>query len=677
MKLQQRAYALLTIKAVNEEQRIIRGMATTPAVDRVGDIVEPLGVQFKNPMPMLWQHIAMLPVGTVEFGTPTKDGVPFEAKLPVIDEPGTLKDRVDEAWQSVKLGLVRAVSIGFRPIEYSYIDGGGVRFVQIEVFELSLVTIPANADCVITEFRSMTTDALAVVKKFDAEALAASSHKGGGANLPGVTGSQKPVVVAGIPSKTPKEGKTMKTISEQIEGFRTARATKAARMEEIMNAAAEEGQTLDAEQTEEYDALSAEVKAIDAHLVRLKDMEAAKAASAKPVDNTVKTFEGGGQLRATEGVAVKAEPKLAKGIAFARLAKSVALGRLNNVSPVEIAKNLYGENNPVTLAVRLKAAVDAGTTISGNWAADLVDANGGIAADFAEYLRPMTILGKFGTGNIPSLRRVPFRRRLVGQTNGGNGYWVGEGKPKPLTAFDFSSTNLEPLKVASIAVCTKELLRDSSPSAEGLVRDSLAASCKERLDIDFINPAKAASAGVSPASITHGLVTVNSSGNYADAVRADIKAVFGKFIAANNAPTSGVWIMTSTVALGLSLMTNALGQPEFPGITMNGGVLYGLPVITSEYVPTVTAGSYVALVNAQDIYLSDDGDITIDMSTEASLEMKDSGLTQDATDGAGTSLVSLWQTNSVGFLAEQTINWAPRRDSAVALLDQVEWGEAA
>jgi hypothetical protein len=42
-----RAYSILTVKAVQEDQRIIRGTATTPEPDRVGDIVEPLGVVTK------------------------------------------------------------------------------------------------------------------------------------------------------------------------------------------------------------------------------------------------------------------------------------------------------------------------------------------------------------------------------------------------------------------------------------------------------------------------------------------------------------------------------------------------------------------------------------------------------------------------------------------------------
>jgi uncharacterized protein len=153
-----RAYSVLNVKSVNQEKRILAGMATTPSVDRVGDIIDPKGIQFKNPMPFLWQHDHRAPIGTVTFEEPTEEGIVFSAEIARVAEPGVLKDRTDEAWQSIELGLVRAVSIGFRPIEYSFMDNGGVRFSSCEVFELSAVTIPANADAVITAIKSIDTD---------------------------------------------------------------------------------------------------------------------------------------------------------------------------------------------------------------------------------------------------------------------------------------------------------------------------------------------------------------------------------------------------------------------------------------------------------------------------------------------------------------------------------------
>ncbi len=65
----------------------------------------------------------------------------------------------------------------------------------------------------------------------------------------------------------------MKTIAEQIASFEAKRQASAARMTEIMSKAAEEGRTLNEAETQEYDTIKAEIKAVDEHLVRLKDHE--------------------------------------------------------------------------------------------------------------------------------------------------------------------------------------------------------------------------------------------------------------------------------------------------------------------------------------------------------------------------------------------------------------------
>ncbi|MFE4157151.1 phage major capsid protein [Pseudomonas aeruginosa] len=663
-----RAYSTLEVKALDDEKRVITGIASTPSPDRMQDVVEPKGAQFKLPIPFLWQHNHDEPIGHVTEAKVTQKGIEVSVQLTQVEEPGKLKDRLDEAWQSIKSGLVRGLSIGFSAKEFEQIPGSwGLRFLSWEWFELSAVTIPANAEATITS-----------VKSIDREQRAALGIK----SVPVVRVT--PAGASAIKTKTikvpkPQEGNDMKTTAEQIAEFEATRVTKAAEMEAIMTKAAEAGETLDAEQSEQFDTLESEIAAIDKHIGRLKQMQKAQAANAKPV-----TEEAGAQRMANvktldfKEVQVRAKntQKLEPGIAFARAAKALAIGHVNHLNAIDVAKSMYeGQENIIGAVQRavIKAAVPAGTTSHSTWAGPLVGDESSVFADFVEFLRPLTILGRFGQGNVPSLRRVPFRTRLVGQTSGGAGYWVGEGQAKPLTKFDFAGKTLEPLKVANIAVITKELLRDSSPAADVIIRDQLAAALSERQDLDFIDPAKAASAGISPASILNGIAGIPSSGTDADAVRADVKAVFSAFIAANNAPTSGVWVMDAITALSLSLMKNALGQNEFPGITMNGGIFEGLPAIVSQYVPRDSGGGIVALVNAGDIYIADDGGVDISMSTEASLQM-DNAPTNNSTTPTATQLVSLWQTNSVGFLAERTVNWDRRRDSAAAYLTDVNWG---
>jgi len=639
-----RAYSLLHLREVDSETRTITGTATTPEPDRMGDIVEPLGVTFKNPLPLLLFHNSTKPVGRVVFEKPTAKGIDFTATIPAIEEPGTLKDRIDEAWQSLKAGLIAGVSIGFRALEEAFMKDGGIHFLKTEVLELSLVTVPANASATIHTIKSLDADRVAA---------SGSSRAGVVHLLPGVSGQRQT-------GPAP-----MKTYTEQIAAFEATRNAKSARMTDLMNAAAEKGETLDAAQTEEYDGLATEVKSLDAHLVRLRDLEATNRKAAVPVAGTEPTAAA-----QTRHSVIVMPPPLPPGIEFARYAMCLMTAKGNTSAALEIARERYPDNPRIHNI--LKAAVAGGTTTDPTWAGALVPEYPTFAGDFVEFLRPQTIIGKFGTNGIPSLRRVPFNIRILGQTSGGSGYWVGQAHPKPVTKFDFASTKLGWAKVANIAVLSQELVRFSNPSAEMLVRDALAAALIERLDTDFVDPDKALVADVSPASITNGIAPIFPSGTNAAAVRHDVTHVFGAFIAAKNTPTNGVWIMTNTIALALSQMSNALGQKEFPGITMQGGTFEGLPVITSEYCAGLGSpvGNLMILVNASDIYLSDDGQVVVDASREASLEMK-TDPTNSPADGSplapvATSMVSLWQTDSIGLRAERFINWQRRRVSAVA-----------
>lgn len=662
-----RAYSFLEVKAVAEESRTITGMATTPAVDRVGDVVESLGVTFKNPLPLLWQHEHDKPIGLVEFGKPTAKGVPFTATLPRIEEPGALQDRIEEAWQSIKAGLVRAVSIGFRSLESENIAGTwGTRYIRTEVYELSAVTVPAQQEATIQTIKSFDTGLPAASGKKEFTVVKLAKPAGASATVT----KKLPV------TPKPEEGQDM-NYAEQIKSFKDTIEQKAARQKELIEAA--EGRTLDASESEEFDTITDEIKAAEVHVTRLEVMEKSNIAKAAPVQDVTK------QTHRAPLVAKNTE-KLEPGILFARYAMCKMASQNNPAMAVEIAKSKYPQHEEMVKTLELeargqkmqtlmKATVEAGTTLDATWAAPLVQYQN-FAGDFVEYLRPRTILGQFGTGNIPSLNRIPFNVRIAGQTSGGQAYWVGEGAPKPLTAFDFNDTELRWNKIATIAVLTNELIRFSDPSAERLVRDGLAAAVIERADIDFVDPAKAAVANVSPASITNGIAGIPSSGNTAEDVRADVAALWAPFIAARNAPRNAVYLMDSTTALALSLMLNPLGQAEFPGLNLNGGTFLGVPVIVSDYLPVDSGGGMVILLNASDIWLADDGQVTIDSSREASLQMLDNPTNHSGT-GTPTTMVSMFQTNSTAFLAERFINWQRRRVSAVAWLDNVNWGTAA
>ena len=191
-KLPNKAYGLMEIREVSEESRTITGMATTPKIDSYGDVVEPQGVQYRGPVNLFLYHNTTLPVGNVAFGKATKAGIPFTATLPDVKEEGTVRDRVNEAWHSLKYKLLQAVSIGFKPLEWAYMDdSNGIRFSSWEMLELSLVGVPANPDAMIQTVKSagMTDDIVRQLRAMDSAIrrgiplVSARTAKTGGVHL--------------------------------------------------------------------------------------------------------------------------------------------------------------------------------------------------------------------------------------------------------------------------------------------------------------------------------------------------------------------------------------------------------------------------------------------------------------------------------------------------------------
>ncbi|GEM_PF-1833868 len=150
-----RAALLPELRSVDEKARTIEFVASTEAVDRYGDVIRVAGWQLanylKNPV-FLWAHKAgEPPIGrTVALRT--------EMNPPALVQTVQFADAAtypfaDTVFNLYKNGFMRAVSVGFMPLEQpkaiSDLEGNlvGWEFNAQELLELSAVPIPANADC--------------------------------------------------------------------------------------------------------------------------------------------------------------------------------------------------------------------------------------------------------------------------------------------------------------------------------------------------------------------------------------------------------------------------------------------------------------------------------------------------------------------------------------------------
>lgn len=467
-----------------------------------------------------------------------------------------------------------------------------------------------------------------------------------------------------------------KTVGEQIADLENTRAAKAARYEELMSKSIDGGRTTDEAEAEEVDTIGDEMTALDADLVRLKRLQEFQKAKAVPV-SARSTDEGS----ASRGgfTQIKTVEKLEPGIAFARYAMCFIMAKGDHTKAFRLAEQHYPHTESVVKTLKFqsegadlrelflqKATVPAGTTTDSTWAAPLAVAQNW-GGDFLEYLRPRTLIGQ------AQFRPVPFNVSIGGQTSGGTAAWVGQGKSKPVTKFDFIRYTTLYTKVAAIVAATKELLRLSDPSAEAMLRDSLADCVIARIDSDLFDPDLAAVSGINPAGLLNGVAPVaGPTGTDPE----DFQCAIDRLWAPWDSSLMGArpaYYTTPAAARRLAGLRDALGNRAYPGMTNTGGNIDGVPVRVSQYLAHNggSGGAPFILVDESEIWLADDGSVTLDFSDHATIEMSDTpvGSSSATVTSNGSPFVSMFQTNSRAFLAERAIWWAKRRDGAVQWID--------
>ncbi len=133
-----------TIKKISEDADYItiRGMASTKDTDRVGDIMDPdcwtkggLDNYMNNPI-ILFNHDYNRPIGRGTDVKVTKNGLELTAKISKADRYIS---------KLIQDGVLSTFSVGFKVREADHMkETGGLRIKDAELYEVSVVSIPAN-----------------------------------------------------------------------------------------------------------------------------------------------------------------------------------------------------------------------------------------------------------------------------------------------------------------------------------------------------------------------------------------------------------------------------------------------------------------------------------------------------------------------------------------------------
>ena len=140
----------LEIKSMQADGTFAGYASVFHMVDSQRDIVRPGAFaeslkKRKHPLQLLWQHQWDSPIGVIAQIFEDKHGLYVEGKL-LLDVA-----RAREAYALLKAGAIRGLSIGFTVQKAKQnIDTGTRELLQVDLWEVSLVTLPANEAAQVT-----------------------------------------------------------------------------------------------------------------------------------------------------------------------------------------------------------------------------------------------------------------------------------------------------------------------------------------------------------------------------------------------------------------------------------------------------------------------------------------------------------------------------------------------
>jgi HK97 family phage major capsid protein/HK97 family phage prohead protease len=656
--------------------------------DRFGDIVEVDGWEFanfiKNPV-ALFSHRADFPIGT--WANIRKQDKALRGNL--ILAPKGISPRIDEIRGLVEAGILRAVSVGFkplasRPVDPTRNDPFGMTpqiYTKSELVECSLVSIPANPN------------ALAVAKslKISPETQQLVFAKSGNEKTRDVSASARTLAKSGregLRASAAKSGETRPVVkgqtmllSKRIEDGEKFLGQLREQLQDHLSTV--DDQNPDDSAMAVTEELNVKISNAERNLGNLRAAEQ-RLASTNAGD---RGDRGGDPRGSTAFTQPEHRPVGAGPRPFSFTPKKMtaldylfrqgvieAFAHAKRRSIEETRQIIYGNDECTKAYVdycQRAASAAAMTTVTG-WAAELVQQ---VYGDFLQILVPTSVMpnlanlglaltfGRAGRIVIPSRSATPS---LAGS-------FVGEGQPIPVRQGAFTTQTLTPKKLGVITSYTREMDEHSIPAIEGVLRDSVAIDTGVAIDAVLMdaNPATA----IRPAGLRNGVtgLTPTAGGGF-NALVGDIKQLAGALLTATAGHIRvGVFLINPQQALSISLIQPpAAATPLFPFTEeVAAGRLRSFRLITSGNVPL---GTVIALDAADFVTVGSEAP-RFEVSDQATLHFEDTAPT-DITGGTPSPAVpvrSMFQTDSIALKLVWPLNWTLRRPNMVSWVTGVTW----
>jgi HK97 family phage prohead protease len=632
------------------------------SVDRMGDIIEAAGWDFssfqKNPI-ALFGHRPDFPIGKWSKVRVENKEVRGQLEL----APKGSSARIDEIRALVDAGILRAVSVGFKPIDHTPINPkepwSGSRFTKQELVECSLVAVPANSNALI---------AAKAMKISDDTMQLVFAGKGKG-NV-----TKQSVVVRGGHASSTQVGKSrnMTPLTKRI----TDKEQNIVALREALNEhlGKIDDSNVSDEDMSKTEELNAQIARDEKTLAMLKASEQHIAkVTAETVTREVQTIEQPRQPARPFALPKKSEPPveywvrslIVQGYANThRCTVEEARAKIATVNPG------YGDDaTKVYVDWAVRAATSPAMTTVVGWAAELVRTE---YSSFMESLFPASVYPRLSAKglslNFGTAGRISIPTRALTPTIAGS--FVGEGQPIPVRQGAFTAAVITPKKMAVITTWSKEISEHSVPQIEGVLRQAIIDDTAVALDAVLLD--NNAASAIRPAGLLNGVtpLTATAGGGFA-ALTGDIKQLTGALLTATRGNVRNPCFIMNPQQVMSAGLTPAPSSGVFPFDTSTGA-LNGWPIIDSGTVPLGTviamdAADFVSAGETPQFSVSDQATVHEEDTTPLPI------VGPGGTPVTANPVRSLWQTDSLGLRLILNMNWALRRTGMVAVINGVTW----
>ena len=329
----------------------------------------------------------------------------------------------------------------------------------------------------------------------------------------------------------------------KLHEIREARASKVAEMRSLVD-----GQ-MTPEKKAAFDALKAEVVALEADEQRALFLEEAERRSmGSQADKPLQKLES--QISLVEAIACQVEQRAVTG----------ALAEYNAEHERRTGKRANGIAVPHSIFE--KRAAQTTSTAAGVVPDDFRP------DQFVGLLRNALVVRSLGARVLGNLRGdIVIPRQATSST----AYWVAENEALTESGLTFDTITMGPKHVGAITELSRQLLQQSNPSIEQLVRDDFVAVVSAAVDLALLH-----GDGVKQ---PEGIVTAaTGTGTLGAATWAKVLKIIEDLGADNITPN--YWLTSPQV---VTKLRSTLKEAGLPGYLMENGQLAGIPVAVSKH----------------------------------------------------------------------------------------------